>query len=147
MLGVAQSAIDVTVELARTKHTFTGDTLAKSAHVQGVVARSEAALHAARLLLLSAAATVDAAGESGEPATVDERAALHAAMCHAAEISREVLVAMYELGASSSIYRNNPVERLFRDGMVALQHANHSVPFFEAVGRVRFGFDPGLPLF
>jgi hypothetical protein len=98
-------------------------------------------------LLLSAAATVDAAGESGEPATLDERAALHTAMCHAAEVSREVLVAMYELGASSSIYRNNPVERLFRDGMVALQHANHSAPFFEAAGRVRFGFEPGVPLF
>ncbi|PWI15845.1 acyl-CoA dehydrogenase [Streptomyces sp. Act143] len=147
VLGVAQSAIDATVELARTKSTLTGDPLAQSAHAQRVVARSEAALHAARLLLLSAAATVDAAAMIGRPATLDERAALHTAMCHAAEVSRDVLVAMYELGASSSIYRNNPVERLFRDGMVALQHANHSAPFFEAVGRVRFGFDPGVPLF
>ncbi|MEV7080002.1 acyl-CoA dehydrogenase family protein [Streptomyces sp. NPDC093516] len=147
VLGIAQSAIDATVDLVKTKNTFTGGTLAESAHVQGVVARSEAALHAARLLLWSTAATVDTAGARGEAANLEERAALHSAMCHAAEVGREVLVAMYELGASSSIYRNNPVERLFRDGMVALQHANHSAPFFEAAGRVRFGFEPGVPLF
>jgi hypothetical protein len=68
-------------------------------------------------------------------------------MSHAAQVSREVLVAMYELGSSASIYRGNAVERLFRDGMVALQHHNHSAGFFEAAGRVRFGMDPALPIF
>ncbi|MFD7282883.1 acyl-CoA dehydrogenase family protein [Streptomyces sp. NPDC059862] len=147
VLGVAQSAVDEIVALATSKSTFTGGTLAESARAQATVARSEAALQAARLLLLSAAATVDAAAEKGEPATLDQRAALHAAMGHATEVSREVLVAMYELGGSASIDRGNPVERLFRDGMVALQHANHFAPFLEAAGRVRFGFDPGVPLF
>jgi alkylation response protein AidB-like acyl-CoA dehydrogenase len=143
VLGVAQAAIEETVSLAPTKKTMTGGTLAESAHTQAVVARSEAALHAARLLLHSAARELDAA----ELVTIDQRAALRAAMSHAAQVSREVLVAMYELGSSTSIYRGNPVERLFRDGMVALQHANHSAVFFEAAGRVRFGFDPGVPLF
>jgi hypothetical protein len=31
--------------------------------------------------------------------------------------------------------------------MAALQHANQSTQFLEAVGRVRLGLDPGLPLF
>ncbi|MBY8876100.1 acyl-CoA dehydrogenase family protein [Actinacidiphila acidipaludis] len=147
VLGVAQAAVDETVALALSKATFTGATLARSAHTQAVVARSQAALRAARLLLLSAAAALDAAGENGEPVTLDLRADLRAAMSHAAQVSREVLVAMYELGSSSSLYRGNRVERLFRDGMVALQHANHSAGFFEAAGRVRFGIDPGMPLF
>ncbi|MEV0175506.1 acyl-CoA dehydrogenase family protein [Streptomyces sp. NPDC050803] len=147
VLGVAQGAVEEIVALAASKGTFTGGTLAESARTQAVVARSEASLKAARLLLLSAAAAVDTAGEKGEPATLEQRADLHAAMCHAAEVSREVLVAMHELGGSSSIYRDNPVERLFRDGMVTLQHANHSAPFMEAAGRVRFGFEPGVPLF
>ncbi|SNS22289.1 Acyl-CoA dehydrogenase, C-terminal domain [Streptosporangium subroseum] len=68
-------------------------------------------------------------------------------MSHAAQVSREALVAMYGLGGSSSLYIGNPLERLFRDGMVALQHAGHSAEFFEAVGRVRFGIDPGMRLF
>src|SRR5262249_47267864 len=128
VLGVAQAAIEETVSLAPTKKTITGGTLAESAHTQAVFAPSEAAPHPARLLLHSAARELDAA----ELVTVDQRAALRAAMSHAAQVSREVLVAMYELGSSTSIYRGNPVERLFRDGMVALQHANHSAVFFEA---------------
>jgi alkylation response protein AidB-like acyl-CoA dehydrogenase len=147
VLGVAQAAIEETVALAVSKKALTGGTLAESAHTQALIARSEAALRAARLLLLSAAAALDAAGENAEPVTLDQRAALRAAMSHAAQVSRQVLVAMYELGSSSSLYRGNPVERLFRDGMVALQHANHSVAFFAAAGRVRFGMDPGMPLF
>jgi hypothetical protein len=54
---------------------------------------------------------------------------------------------MYELSSSSALYVGNPIERLFRDGMVALQHANHSAALFEAAGRVRFGLDPAVPLF
>ncbi|WP_331737541.1 acyl-CoA dehydrogenase family protein [Streptomyces sp. NBC_00019] len=147
VLGVAQSAIDEVVVLATNRSTPTDGTLAESARAHVAVARSEAALHAARLLLLSTAAAVDAATEKGEPVTLDQRAALHAAMCHATDVSREVLVAMHELGGSASTDHANPVARLFRDGMLALQHANHFSPYLEAAGRVRFGFEPGIPLF
>ena len=147
VLGVAQAAIEETVALAASKKTPDGGTLAESAHVQEVIAQSEAALQAARLLLHSTASALDLAGERTEPVTLQQRASLRAAMSHGAQVSRKVLLDMYELGSSSSLYRGNPVERLFRDGMVALQHANHSASLFEAVGRVRFGFAPGRMLF
>jgi alkylation response protein AidB-like acyl-CoA dehydrogenase len=148
VLGVAQAAIDEVVRLAPTKRALTGSTLAELAHTQFVLARSEAALQAARLLLFSATAALEAAAEKGEPpVTLAQRAALRAGMSHAAEVSREVLVAMYELGSSSSLYHGNALERLFRDGMAALQHANHSAAYLEAAGRVRLGFEPGMPLF
>jgi hypothetical protein len=99
------------------------------------------------MLLFSAAGALEAAGTTGEPVTLEQRAALRSAMSYAAEVSREVLVSMYELGSSTSIYVGNPVERLFRDGMVALQHVNHSAAVLEAAGRVRFGLDPAVPLF
>ncbi|WUD72156.1 acyl-CoA dehydrogenase family protein [Streptomyces sp. NBC_00510] len=147
VLGMAQAAIEETVALAVSKKTPSGRTLAESARVQAVIAQSEAALQAARLLLHSAAAAMYTDRESSEPVTLGQRASLRAAMSHAAQVSRKVLLDMYELGSSSSLYRGNPVERLFRDGMVALQHANHSADLFEAVGRVRFGFAPGRQLF
>lgn len=147
VLGVAQAAIDETVELARSKKTLTGGVLADGAHAQAVIARSEASLRAARLLLLSAAEAMDEVGANGEAVTLEQRAALRAAMSHGAQVSREALAAMYELGSSSSLYHGSPVERLFQDGMVALQHANHSAAFFEAAGRVRFGRGPGMALF
>jgi alkylation response protein AidB-like acyl-CoA dehydrogenase len=146
-LAIAQRSIEETVTLATSKRTSTGDTLADLVRTQSVIAKSEAAVRAARLLLYSAAETLQAAGEQAEPVTIEDRAALRAAMSHAAQVSRECLVAMYELSSSSSLYLGNPVERLFRDGMAALQHANHSAAFFEAAGRVRFGKDPSVPLF
>jgi alkylation response protein AidB-like acyl-CoA dehydrogenase len=147
VLGVAQAAIEEMVRLARTKRTFTGETLAEAPHTQSVIARSEAALKAARLLLFSAVASLEASAERQEQVTLEQRADLRAAMSHAAGVCREVLVAMYELGSSSSLYYGSPLERLFRDGMVALQHANHSAKFLEIAGRVRLGIDPGVPLF
>ncbi|MEV8610719.1 acyl-CoA dehydrogenase family protein [Amycolatopsis sp. NPDC051373] len=147
-LGVAQSAIDETVRLAKTKKSvLSSAVLADLPTTHAVMGRSEAALQAARNYLLDAAESIDAAGETATPVTLGQRATLRAAMSHAAQVSREVLVAMYELGSSSSIYDGNPVERQFRDGMVALQHVNHAAGYFEAVGRVRFGMDPGVPLF
>lgn len=148
VLGVAQTAIEETVALALSKKMSNGGgTLSESARAQAVIARSEASLHAARLLLLSTAEALDTAGENGDPVTIQQRAALRSAMSHAAQVSRQVLVEMYELGSSSSLYRGNPLERLFRDGMVALQHANHSAALFEDAGRVRFGNAPDRLLF
>lgn len=146
-LGVTRSAVEEAVRLAQVKGTFGGGTLADLPRTQSVIASAEASLDAARLLLFAAARTMEEAGERDEPVTLAQRAALRAAMSHAAGVCREVLVAMYELGSSSSLYRGNPLERLFRDGMVALQHANHSAAFLEAAGRVRLGRDPGMPLF
>lgn len=142
---MAQRAIDETVKLATTKKTPGGGTLAETARAQSAIARVDAEVAAARLLLLSCAETLEAARD-GE-VTLEDRAAVRGAMSHGARVSRDTLVAMYELCSSSSLYQSNPLERLFRDGMVALQHANHSAAFFEAAGRVRFGLDHGVGLF
>jgi indole-3-acetate monooxygenase len=144
-LGVAQHAVDEAVNLAITKKTPGGGILAETARAQSAIGRVEAELAAARMLLLSCAETLEAARD-GE-VTLEDRAALRGAMSHGARVSRDALVAMYELCSSSSLYQGNPLERVFRDGMVALQHANHSAAFFEAAGRVRFGLDHGVGLF
>jgi alkylation response protein AidB-like acyl-CoA dehydrogenase len=144
-LGIAQAAIDEAVRLATTKKTPGGGALAGLARIQATIARAEADVAAARLLLLSCAEVMDAAADT--EVTIEQRAALRGAMSHGARVCRDALVAMYELGSSSSLYLSNTLERLFRDGMVALQHANHSAAFFEAAGRVRLGQDPGVALF
>jgi indole-3-acetate monooxygenase len=146
-IGVARSAIDEVVKLAATKPTMTGGVLAESPHAQYAIAKSESDVLAARLLLHQAARSLQTASECNQAVTIRQRAALRAAMTHAAQVSRQTLVTMYELASSSSLYRGNPLERIFRDGMAALQHANHSAPFLEAAGRVRLGLPDGMPLF
>jgi alkylation response protein AidB-like acyl-CoA dehydrogenase len=119
-------------------------TVADAARTQHTIAKSEAAVTAARLLLKHTAEELQRAGDD---ITLQQRAALRAAMTHAPDVSRETLVALYEIAGSAALYRSNLIERIFRDGMAALQHANHSAPFLEAAGRVRLGLDPQMRLF
>ncbi|HEX4252257.1 MAG TPA: acyl-CoA dehydrogenase family protein [Pseudonocardia sp.] len=146
-LGTVAEAIDELARLAPSKQTPFGGLLADQPRVHGTLGRCEVALRAARNLLFSVARDLDLAAAHGEPVTLEMRADLHGAMAHAAAVARDALVAVYEAASSSALYVGDRIERLHRDGMVALQHANHSPVFFEAVGRVRLGRDHAMPLF
>ncbi|MDQ0808338.1 hypothetical protein QFZ63_000052 [Streptomyces sp. B3I7] len=89
---------------------------------------------------------LDEAAERDEKETVEDLATLRAALTHVADVCRDALICMYKLGSSSAIYRGEPLERLFRDGMTLLQHATVSDTVMEAVGRIRLGMDPGMRL-
>jgi indole-3-acetate monooxygenase len=145
VLGIAAAAIDEVVALAPTKGTDSG-VLGGRGYAQAAVAEATSSLRAARLLLRAAAADVDAAAAAGEVGLGD-RAALRAAMCHVATVSRDVLTAMYALGSSSSLYRGVRLERLFRDGFAAAQHGLLAPGHREAAGRVLLGLDAGTPVF
>jgi len=146
-LGVASRMIDETVTVVRRKAAMTGGLVAEAGRTQYLIAKAHASVGAARLLLHSAAGSLQRSAEHGAAVTIGQRADYRAAITHVADVSREVLVNMYQLAGSASLYRANPVERLFRDGMAASQHANQSAQFMEAAGRVHLGMDPGLPLF
>ncbi|WP_206796098.1 acyl-CoA dehydrogenase family protein [Amycolatopsis sp. MtRt-6] len=146
-LGTVGQAIDELVALAPGKPTAFGGLLAEQPRVQELLARHETAVRAARLFLFDVTRRIDDTARRGEPATLDLHADLHSAMAHAAAVGREALVAMYQLGSSTSLYLGNPLERLHRDGMAALQHVNQAPEFFGGAGRVRLGLEPGLPLF
>lgn len=143
-LGIAAHMIEETVTLVRSKPSMLGGVVADATRTQYLVARAKASVDAARLLLLSTAAEL---ADAGDQMTLDHSAAYRAAISHAADISRVALVDMYTLAGSSALYRSNTVERIFRDGMAATQHANQSALFMEGAGRVRLGMDHGLPLF
>jgi alkylation response protein AidB-like acyl-CoA dehydrogenase len=146
-LGTVEQAIDELVALAPGKPTAFGGPLAGQPRVQELLARHETAVRAARLFLFDVTRRIDDTARGGEPATLDLHADLHSAMAHAAVVAREALVAVYEAGSSTSLYLGNALERLYRDGMVALQHVNQAPEFFGGSGRVRLGLEPGLPLF
>ena len=146
-LGIAQASIDLVVEMAPSKATAAGTVLAETGSGQRAIATADTHLRAARLLLHDTAAAVSAAAEAGDPVTIDQRAALRAAMCHAAAVTREVVTALYELGSSSSLYVGGGLERVFRDGHAAAQHGVLNPFHLETVGRVRLGLDPGVPIF
>jgi alkylation response protein AidB-like acyl-CoA dehydrogenase len=76
----------------------------------------------------------------------DLRAPLRAAMAHAASTARQVLAAMYTLASSSALDDGQPIERLFRDGTAAAQHAILHGVHLETYGRMLLGQPASVPV-
>lgn len=146
-LGIARAAIDAFVALARDKRPMgTRQTLAHRELAQLAVARAEARVRAARSFLLETveAASAGAAGAPGEPAvdaTVEQRALLRLAACHAASEAAAAVDLMYEAGGASSFHATSPLQRCFRDVHTATQHAMVNPTTAARVGRVLLGLE------
>jgi alkylation response protein AidB-like acyl-CoA dehydrogenase len=141
-LGIARAAIDAFVALARDKRPMgTRQTLAHRELAQLAVARAEARVRAARSFLLDAIeASAGAAGAPGE-ATVEQRALLRLAACHAASEAAAAVDLMYEAGGASSFHATSPIQRCFRDVHTATQHAMVNPATATRVGRVLLGLE------
>jgi indole-3-acetate monooxygenase len=133
------------IELAPDKATAVGSVLAELASAQREVARADAELRAARLLLRDAADGVWSSAERGA-VSFDDRGRLRSAMCHAGAVARRVVTAMYELGSSSSLYEGR-LERVFRDTHAAAQHGLLNPIQLEPFGRHLLGVDPAVGLY
>ena len=118
-IGIAQSAVDAFVELAKTKRPPGGKrTIAHRELVQLDVAEAEAKVGAGRALLREAVARVEVLGD----ATLPARARLRLAAYHAVKESAAAVDLMYSAGGAASVYATSPLQRHFRDVHVATQH-------------------------
>jgi alkylation response protein AidB-like acyl-CoA dehydrogenase len=140
-LGIARAALDTFVALAGQKKLPGGKkTLAHREIVQLEVARGEARLRAARGLLF------DALGEAIRVAddakhSLQARARLRLAACHAASEAAAVTASAYELGGGSAVYRTSPLQRQFRDAHVVTHHLMVSSTSLTMAGRVLLGVE------
>jgi alkylation response protein AidB-like acyl-CoA dehydrogenase len=141
-LGTARGAIDDLIELAAGKTPFgSARSLAQRATVQSSVARAEAALRAARELMLTEARRAFAAAAEAEDRaiSVERRLGLRLAATNATRSAADVVDAMYDLGGGSSIYDSSPLQRRFRDVHTATQHMMVAPPTYELAGRLLLG--------
>jgi indole-3-acetate monooxygenase len=141
-LGVARGALDELVALAQGK-TPTGSSrlLSERATVQADVARAEAALRAARGLLLDAVSAAWATARDQGEVPVAARGAIRLASTHAASVAAEVTAVAYRLGGGSALYESSPLQRRFRDANAATQHMLVSPPTWELSGRLLLGLE------
>jgi indole-3-acetate monooxygenase len=136
-LGIARAAIAAFVQLARAKQSLGARrTVAHREAVQLDLARAEAKLRAARALLYDAVAD---AADAPVP-TLETRAALRLAACHAAAESAQAVDLVYNAAGASAIYESSPLQRQFRDVHVATQHVMVS-PTTTLVGRLLLGLE------
>ncbi|HWN67742.1 MAG TPA: acyl-CoA dehydrogenase family protein [Haliangium sp.] len=143
-LGIARAAIDAFVALARDKRPAgSRRSIAHRELTQLSIARAEARVRAARAFLLDAVETAAAASATGE-ATIEQRALLRLAACHAATEAASAVDLVYEAGGGSSIYATSPLQRCFRDVHTATQHVMVGSAAATQVGRILLGVESDL---
>jgi alkylation response protein AidB-like acyl-CoA dehydrogenase len=139
-LGNARGAIDDLVALASGRKTLgSSRTLAERAHTQAEVARAEATLRAARLLVFQSVDDAWLAAQEEEPVNESLRMGLRLAATHATRTAAEVTSSMYDLGGGAAIYDDSPLQRRLRDANTATAHFQVNPASYELTGRLLLG--------
>jgi alkylation response protein AidB-like acyl-CoA dehydrogenase len=123
-LGVAKSMLDDVQELAATKFRMSDmASLASRPTFQKGLAHHVAGWRAARLLVLDAFTTAEAAVASGGELTPALRADMRAAAVYATDVARSCAEWAHLVAGTSSIREGTRLERAFRDMYTGTQHA------------------------
>jgi alkylation response protein AidB-like acyl-CoA dehydrogenase len=123
-LGVAKSMLDDVAELAATKYRMSDmAALASRPTFQKGLAHHVAAWRAARLLVLDAFATAEAAVTGGDDLTPTLRADMRVAAVFATDTARECAEWAHLVAGTTAIREGSRLERAFRDIYTGTQHA------------------------
>jgi indole-3-acetate monooxygenase len=147
-LGIARGALDCMLELCGCKELMPNRVLLRDdTQVQETIAWAEATVGAARCY---AYGTLEDLWETlckGERASVRQRAHYRLMMVHCHQIAKQVISVLYDLAATSAIFRSHPLERYMRDIMTACQHRVVHPRMNRPGGRMLLGLDPDEPFF
>ena len=123
-LGVAKSMLDDVEELAATKVRMSDmATLASRQTFQKGLAHHVAAWRAARLLVIDAFSTAEAAVDAGNDLTPQLRADMRVAAVYATDTARAAAEWAHLAAGTTAIREGNRLERAFRDIYTGTQHA------------------------
>ncbi|PQD97675.1 acyl-CoA dehydrogenase [Mycobacterium sp. EPG1] len=123
-LGVAKSMLDDVAELAETKFRMSDmAALASRPTFQKDLAHHVAAWRAARLLVLDAFGTAEAAVAAGAGLTPTQRADMRVAAVFATDTARACAEWAHLAAGTTSIREGSRLERAFRDVYTGTQHA------------------------
>jgi acyl-CoA dehydrogenase-like protein len=123
-LGVAKSMLDDVQELAASKFRMSDmASLASRPTFQKGLAHHVAGWRAARLLVLDAFTTAEAAVAAGDELTPVLRADMRAAAVYATDVARGCAEWAHLVAGTSSIREGTRLERAFRDMYTGTQHA------------------------
>jgi indole-3-acetate monooxygenase len=147
-LGIARSALDAFVELARDKIPRGAKrTLRDNNVVQAQVSQSEARLCGARAFLLGSLDEIwREVGGSGRLAA-DHNTTIRLASTWAIHQARDVVDMAYHAAGATAIFKSNPFERRFRDIHTVIQQYQGRQAHFETVGQALLGLEPEGAMF
>jgi alkylation response protein AidB-like acyl-CoA dehydrogenase len=153
-LGLARAAIDAVIELAQSKplipdpHKVVGSRmLREDSRAHEAVAIAEGSLAAARGFAYSLLEEIWSALNRGEKLSSRQRALYRIMLVQVHRVAKEVIASMYDLAATSAIYRSSPIDRIMRDILTACQHGVVHPKMYRPAGRMILGLDAGDPMF
>ena len=153
-LGLARAAIDAVIELAQSKplipdpHKVVGSRmLREDSRAHEAVAIAEGSMAAARGFAYSLLEEIWSALNRGEKLSSRQRALYRIMLVQVHRVAKEVIASMYDLAATSAIYRSSPIDRIMRDILTACQHGIVHPKMYRPAGRMILGLDAGDPMF
>jgi alkylation response protein AidB-like acyl-CoA dehydrogenase len=147
-LGVARAALDEATEGAQQRvPTFTMVPLADQATAHIELARAEARLSSARLLLRESVASIWRIVSTGEQPAPRQVAFTRMAALNAAEVGATITRTASLLGGGGAIYTSSSLQRHMRDAEALTHHFSVAQNVWEDVGRVLMGRKPNAPMF
>lgn len=153
-LGIARAAIDAVIELAQSKelmpdpHKLFGSRLLREeSRVHEAIAVAEGALAAVRSFVYSTLEELWETLSRKEKPSPRQRALYRIMLIDVHRIAKKVVSSMYDLVATSAIYRSHPLDRLMRDILTACQHGVVHPKMYRPAGRLLLGLGSGDPLF
>jgi alkylation response protein AidB-like acyl-CoA dehydrogenase len=141
-IGIARSALDAFVELAKSKTPYGAKYLLRdNAVIQSQIGLCQSQLASARVFLHHALTQMWQGAQAGD-ITIEQRIQMRMASTHATHLARQVVDAAYHAAGASAIFESNPFERRFRDVNTVSQQVQAHYSVFEAIGQYYLG----LPL-
>lgn len=142
-LGVGRRALDEIRELAKAKHRLgASNPVAEQATFQKEYARMEAALRAARLLVIDTFGEALRHAEAGDEVGNQERALLRTATVHATDVAADAAAFAYKAGGSDALRDGSALQRCFRDMHAGTQHLFVDHNIYIQTAQVLLGLAP-----
>jgi indole-3-acetate monooxygenase len=146
-LGIARSALDFVIELITHKETIPGKLMRDDTQVQETIAWAEAHLGAARCFVYGTLDDLWATLCKGDRPTTRQRANYRLMITYAHQAAKQVISTLYDLAATSAIFRTNRLDRDMRDILTACQHRVVHQKMYRPAGRLLLGLEPDEPFF
>jgi 3-hydroxy-9,10-secoandrosta-1,3,5(10)-triene-9,17-dione monooxygenase len=147
VLGIAEAGLEHYLEGARRRLALTSGQKVGGYPTQQVkVAEASAAIAAARQLLLGICEEASGIAARDELPSDEQRAKFRSHAAFAGRLAARAVEQLWDAGASSSVYSNNPMSRVYRDMSVAGRHFTQNWDVNGSThGRVLMRFDLGDP--
>ena len=147
VLGIAEAGLELYVEGARRRRALTSGQKVGGYPTQQVkVAEAAAGVAAARQLLFGICSEASAIADRDGLPDNEQRAKFRSHAAFAGRLAARAVDLLWDAGASSSVYSDNPMSRVFRDMSVAGRHFTQNWDVNGSThGRVLMGFELGDP--